>query len=63
MSRIINIATAVPEYCHDQSKIAEFMSHIYQEESGEDNIDRKIKLLYERSGIKNPLFCVAGFFL
>ena len=52
MSRIINIATAVPEHCHDQSKIAEFMSHIYQEESGEDNLDRKLKLLYERSGIK-----------
>jgi len=61
MSRIINIATAVPEYRHDQSKIAEFMSHIYQEESGEDNIDRKIKLLYERSGIKTRYSVLPDF--
>ena len=61
MSRIINIATAVPEYCHDQSKIAEFMSHIYQEESGEDNLDRKLKLLYERSGIKTRYSVLPDF--
>jgi predicted naringenin-chalcone synthase len=61
MSRIINIATAVPEHCHDQSKIAEFMSHIYQEESGEDNLDRKLKLLYERSGIKTRYSVLPDF--
>jgi len=50
MSKIFNISTAVPSFKHRQQDIAGFMAEVYRQEFGQD-VERKMKLLYERSGI------------
>ena len=48
MSKIIAIGTAVPEHCHRQENIPEFMQRVYAlDEAGK----RKLKYLYRQSGI------------
>lgn len=49
MSKIISIGTALPPYRHQQGDILEFMLNAYQPEADDR---RKIRLLYERSGIE-----------
>lgn len=49
MSKIISIATAVPEYKHEQENILGFMQNVY----AMNEIDkRKMKFLYHQSGIE-----------
>jgi predicted naringenin-chalcone synthase len=49
MSKIISIATAVPEYRHEQMKILGFMQKAY----GMDEVEgRKLKFMYDQSGIE-----------
>ena len=48
MADIISIATAVPDHCHRQSDILEFMQEIY---ALNDVDKRKLKFLYDHSGI------------
>ena len=48
MSKIISIATAVPQYKHQQTKIYEFADAIY---SDNETDSRKLKFLYRHSGI------------
>jgi len=48
LSKIIAIGTAVPEHCHRQENIPEFMQRVYAlDEAGK----RKLKYLYRQSGI------------
>lgn len=49
MADIISIATAVPEYCHRQEDIIEFMAKIYKLEP---TAKRKLAFLYHHSGIE-----------
>ncbi len=48
MSKIISISTAEPPYHYQQAEILDFMKALYQS-TGED--ERKLSVLYERSGI------------
>ncbi|MFI5139157.1 MAG: type III polyketide synthase [Sphingobacteriales bacterium] len=50
MSVIANISTALPEFKHKQSDLAEFMSDLYQYP---DQKKRKLKIMYAKSGIDN----------
>ena len=49
MSKIVSIATSVPQYKYDQEKILTFMQNVY----ALNEVDkRKLKFLYHQSGIK-----------
>lgn len=48
MSKIISIGTAVPEHCHQQMDILDFMQSVYAEN---DRDKRKMHFLYQYSGI------------
>jgi len=48
LADIISIGTAVPEFCHRQEAILEFMQEIYQLDAGER---RKLGFLYKQSEI------------
>ncbi|HUS03290.1 MAG TPA: type III polyketide synthase, partial [Chitinophagaceae bacterium] len=49
MSKIVSIATAVPQYKHEQENILTFMQNVY----AMNEVDkRKMKFLYHQSGIK-----------
>ncbi|MFL5787548.1 MAG: type III polyketide synthase [Flavisolibacter sp.] len=48
MSKIISIGTTVPNYCHQQDDILNFMQTIYCRNEAEK---RKLKYLYHQSGI------------
>jgi predicted naringenin-chalcone synthase len=48
LSKIISIATAVPQYRHDQEDILQFMQQVY---TGPESEKRKIRYLYHHSGI------------
>ncbi len=50
MSYILSIGTAVPRYRISQMEIHSFMNDVY---TGSDEERRRLKLLYERSGIKS----------
>jgi len=50
MSFIISIATAVPSFKYQQSELLTFMQNLYDMDEQEA---RKLKLLYDRSGIKS----------
>jgi predicted naringenin-chalcone synthase len=57
---IISIATAEPAYCHRQSDILSFMQEIY----GLDDYERrKLKFLYEHSGIDTRYSAIKDFSL
>ena len=48
MSKIVSIATAVPQYKHEQESILTFMQNVY----AMNEVDkRKMKFLYHQSGI------------
>jgi predicted naringenin-chalcone synthase len=49
LADIISIATAVPEYCHRQNDIIEFMAKVYKLDQQEK---RKLSFLYKHSGIE-----------
>lgn len=48
MANIISIATAVPDYCHEQKDILSFMQDVY---GLDDPERRKLKFLYDHCGI------------
>lgn len=50
MSKIVSIATGVPEYEHHQRDIFEFADAVYNA-PGDERERRKLKFLYEHSGI------------
>lgn len=49
MSKIVSIATALPEFKHDQNNILNFMQNVYAMDEVEK---RKLKFLYHQSAIK-----------
>ena len=49
MSKIVSIATAVPQYKHEQENILTFMQNVYAMNEADK---RKMKFLYHQSGIK-----------
>jgi predicted naringenin-chalcone synthase len=57
MSKIISIGTAVPEFSTKQSSILEFMQGAYNEESA----SRKLKILFNYSGINQRHSVVSDF--
>ena len=61
MSRIINLTTAVPRFKHQQSVIAQFMGEVCDHNESEANFARKLKLLYERSGITTRFSVLPDF--
>jgi predicted naringenin-chalcone synthase len=58
MSVIASITTALPEYKHKQSDLAEFMSDLYQYP---DQKKRKLKIMYAKSGILNRYSVIPDF--
>lgn len=61
MSRIINIATSVPSFRHSQADIASFMGSACEHEGVDADFSRKLKLLYERSGIESRYSVLPDF--
>jgi predicted naringenin-chalcone synthase len=60
LSKIIAIGTAVPEYCHKQEDIPEFMQRVYAlDEAGK----RKLKYLYRQSGINKRYSIIPDYSL
>jgi predicted naringenin-chalcone synthase len=57
MSKIVAIGTAVPEYGTKQSSILEFMQAAYHD----DSASRKLKVLFNYSGINNRNSVVSDF--
>ena len=57
MSKIISVGTAVPDYCAEQSVILNFMQDAYND----DTASRKLKILFQQSGIKKRYSVVADF--
>ncbi|MES2776654.1 MAG: type III polyketide synthase [Bacteroidota bacterium] len=58
MADIISIATAVPQYCHQQKDILTFMQEAYQLNEADK---RKLAFLYHRSDIKTRYSVVPDF--
>ncbi len=58
MAEIISIATAVPEFCHQQKDILSFMQEAYQLNETEK---RKLAFLYHRSDIKTRYSVVPDY--
>ncbi len=58
MADIISIATAVPDFCHKQSEILHFMQDIY---GLNDDDRRKLKFLYDHSGINTRYSVVPDY--
>ncbi len=58
MADIISIATSVPDHCHKQSDILHFMQDIY---SLDDADKRKLKFLYDHSGIDTRYSVIADY--
>ncbi len=56
-SRIVSIATAVPEYASDQEAILEFMDEAYQDVDS----SRKLKVLFHHSGINSRYSVIPDF--
>jgi predicted naringenin-chalcone synthase len=57
MSRIISIGTAVPQYGTKQSSILDYMVSAYND----DNVTRKLSLLFNHSGIESRYSTVPDF--
>ena len=58
MADIISIATALPDYCHNQTDILSFMQDIYELNTTDR---RKLKFLYHQSGIKTRYSVIADY--
>jgi len=56
-SRIVSIATAVPDYSSSQDTILNFMNEAYQDADA----SRKLKVLFHQSGIKNRHSAIPDF--
>lgn len=57
VSRIVSIATAVPDYASSQDTILDFMNEAYQDADA----SRKLKVLFHHSGIKNRHSAIPDF--
>ena len=60
MANIISIATAVPDYCHQQSDILQFMQQAY---NLNETDKRKLAFLYHHSGIRQRYSVLKDFSL
>lgn len=58
MSKIVSIATAVPQYKHEQENILSFMQNVYAMNEVEK---RKLKFLYHQSAIKTRYSVVPDY--
>jgi predicted naringenin-chalcone synthase len=58
LANIISIATSVPAYCHKQTDIFAFMQNVYQLDATDA---RKLKFLYDHSGISTRYSAVADY--
>jgi alkylresorcinol/alkylpyrone synthase len=58
MSVIVGFGTAVPAFGIDQMKIHAFMDNVF---TGDDNERRRLKLLYERSGISRRYAAIPDY--
>ena len=58
MADIISIATALPDYCHNQNDILSFMQDIYELNPTDR---RKLKFLYHQSGIQTRYSVIADY--
>lgn len=58
MSKIISIGTAVPNYCHEQQSILDFMQRVY---AFNQNDSRKLKFLYGQSNIETRYSVIADY--
>jgi predicted naringenin-chalcone synthase len=60
LSKIISIATGVPEHKHEQTDILQFMSQAYQQDETEN---RKLRFLYNHAGIKTRYSVIPDYSL
>jgi predicted naringenin-chalcone synthase len=60
LSKIVSIATALPQYCHQQKDILGFMQNVYAMDEVEK---RKIRYLYHQSGIENRYSVIPDYSL
>jgi predicted naringenin-chalcone synthase len=60
LSKIISIATGVPEYKHEQADILQFMSQAYQQDETEN---RKLRFLYNHAGIQTRYSVIPDYSL
>jgi len=58
LSKIISIGTAVPAYCHKQADIMQFMQQVY---CGNEVDKRKLRFLYQQSGIGQRYSVIADY--
>jgi predicted naringenin-chalcone synthase len=58
LTDIISIATAVPQFCHQQDDILHYMSQAYQLD---DTEKRKLKFMYHQSGIEQRYSVLPDF--
>ena len=58
MADIISIATALPDYCHNQNDILSFMQDIYELNPTDR---RKLKFIYHQSGIQTRYSVIADY--
>ena len=60
MSKIVSIGTAVPDYCHSQDDILDFMQRVY----APDEVNRrKLKFLYRQGGIQTRYSVIPDYSL
>jgi predicted naringenin-chalcone synthase len=60
LSKIISIATGVPDHKHEQANILQFMSQAYQQDETEN---RKLRFLYNHAGIQTRYSVIADYSL
>ena len=60
MSKIVSIATALPEYKHDQNDILQFMQNVYAMNEKEK---RTLRFLYHKSAINNRYSVIPDYSL
>jgi predicted naringenin-chalcone synthase len=58
VSSILSIGTAVPQYCHRQEDILQFMQTVY---AANDVTKRKLRYLYSQSGIRERYSVLADY--
>jgi predicted naringenin-chalcone synthase len=60
LSKIISIATGVPDYKHEQAEILQFMAQAYRQEEAEN---RKLRFLYNHAGIQTRYSVIPDYSL
>jgi predicted naringenin-chalcone synthase len=58
MSVIVNIGTAVPKHCFEQSHLSQFMANLFQLAPVEQ---RALRMMYAKSGIKKRYSAISDF--